>query len=99
MTLEAIVLAIVIGAVMGLLGGGGSILAVPAFTFLLGLPPKEAVATSLAVVGLAAAAGAVRGLIRGVVPAPLALTVGGSAIVGSFGGSLAGSRLSDHAQL
>lgn len=99
MTPLAIFVAVLIGGVMGVLGGGGSILAVPAFTLLLGLTPKEAVVASLAVVGFAAAVGAVRGLLRGVVPAPLALTVGGSAIIGSFGGSLAGTRISDHAQL
>lgn len=99
MTPAAIGLAVLIGGLMGLLGGGGSIVAVPAFTFLLGLPAKQAVVTSLAVVGFAAAVGAARGLIHGVVPAPLALTVGGAAIVGSFGGSLAGTRISDQLQL
>lgn len=99
MTLEALVLAGAIGGVMGLLGGGGSILAVPAFTFILGLSPKQAVATSLVVVGFAAAAGAARGFIRGVVaPAP-ALIVGGSAMIGSVGGSLIGAGISDHTQL
>jgi uncharacterized protein len=99
MTPMALALAVVIGGVIGLLGGGGSILAVPAFTFVLGLSPKQAVVTSLAVVGFAAAVGAVRGMVRGVVPPALALTVGGSAMVGSYGGSLAGTRLSDHTQL
>lgn len=84
---------------MGLLGGGGSILAVPAFTFVLGLPPKQAVAASLVVVGVAAASGAARGLIRRTVPAALSLVVGGAAMVGSVGGSLVGTTLTDHTQL
>lgn len=84
---------------MGLLGGGGSILAVPAFTFVLGLPPKQAVAASLVVVGVAAASGAVRGLIRRVIPPGLSLVVGGSAMVGSIAGSLIGTTLTDHTQL
>ena len=84
---------------MGVLGAGGSILAVPAFAFVLGLPPKQAVVTSLAVVGFAAAVGAARGLWRGLVPPALALTVGGAAMIGSLAGSLVGTRLSDEVQL
>jgi uncharacterized membrane protein YfcA len=99
MTPEALILALLIGGVMGVLGGGGSILAVPAFTFILGLSPKEAVATSLVVVGFAAAAGAVRGLTSGVVAPALALIVGGSAVVGSVVGSFIGTRITDHLQL
>jgi uncharacterized membrane protein YfcA len=99
MTLEALILAGAIGGVMGLLGGGGSILAVPAFTFILGLSPKEAVATSLVVVGFAAAVGAVRGLMSGVVRPALALVVGGSAMMGSVVGSVIGTRITDHMQL
>jgi uncharacterized membrane protein YfcA len=99
MTLEALILAGVIGGVMGLLGGGGSILAVPAFTFTLGLSPKQAVVTSLVVVGFAAAVGAARGFVRGVIPPALALIVGGSAMIGSVGGSLVGAQISDHRQL
>ena len=56
MTPLALGLAIAIGAVMGLLGGGGSILAVPALTLLLHFTPKEAVVISLSVVAIAATA-------------------------------------------
>jgi uncharacterized membrane protein YfcA len=99
MTLDGVVLAILIGGVMGLLGGGGSILAVPAFTFVLGLSPKQAVVTSLVVVGFAAAVGAVRGFIRGVVPPALAFVVGASAVIGAVAGSAIGTRISDERQL
>ena len=80
---------------MGILGGGGSIIAVPALTFLLHLPPKDAVVTSLAVVGLAATAGAIGGLLRGVVPIAVALTVGVPATLGAYLGAMAGARISD----
>lgn len=40
-----------IGTSLGLLGGGGSILTVPALIYLLGQPPRTAVMTSLAIVG------------------------------------------------
>lgn len=99
MTVTAVGLALAIGLAMGILGGGGSIIAVPAFTFLLHLSPKDAIVTSLAVVGLAATAGAIGGLVRGVVPIAVSLTVGLSATIGAYAGAAAGARISDHAQL
>jgi len=45
---------LVIGALVGLLGGGGSILAVPALVYLAGQDLQQAVATSLLVVGITA---------------------------------------------
>jgi uncharacterized protein len=45
-------LASLIGVSLGLLGGGGSILAVPVLTYGAGLAAKEAIATSLVVVGV-----------------------------------------------
>ena len=44
-------LATLIGLSLGLLGGGGSILAVPVLAYVGDLPAKEAIATSLVVVG------------------------------------------------
>jgi uncharacterized membrane protein YfcA len=48
---------LVIGMTLGLLGGGGSILAVPALVYGLGQPVAQAVSTSLLVVGISAVAG------------------------------------------
>ena len=52
--MTALVLALVAGAVVGLslgaLGGGGSVLAVPALTYLVGLSPDHAATASLLVV-------------------------------------------------
>jgi uncharacterized protein len=50
---------IAVGIALGLLGGGGSILAVPVLVDLLDIPAKTAVVMALPVVGIAAAAGAV----------------------------------------
>ncbi|PGH45266.1 hypothetical protein COO58_13145 [Micromonospora sp. WMMA1996] len=49
--------AVLIGVSLGLLGGGGSILAVPLLVYVADLPPKEAIATSLLVVGATSAVG------------------------------------------
>jgi uncharacterized membrane protein YfcA len=55
----ALALSAGIGLSLGLVGGGGSIVTVPILVYVAGLPPGEAVALSLAVVGATAAVGAV----------------------------------------
>jgi uncharacterized membrane protein YfcA len=55
MILGAITLGIVIGLSLGALGGGGSILTVPALVFVLGLTAQQATAGSLVIVGVTAA--------------------------------------------
>jgi uncharacterized membrane protein YfcA len=52
--LIAIPLGLLIGAILGLVGAGGSIIAVPALVYGVGLTPREAIPASLVVVGLAA---------------------------------------------
>jgi uncharacterized protein len=53
-----LVLGFTIGLSLGLLGGGGSILTVPALVYLVGQSPQAAVTTSLAIVGANSAVGA-----------------------------------------
>ncbi len=50
---------LLIGVSLGVLGGGGSILTVPILVYLAGMETKEAIATSLFVVGVTSAAGVV----------------------------------------
>ena len=52
-------LGLVTGLLLGMLGSGGSILALPAFVYAAGLPVKSSVATSLAVVGATSLIGAI----------------------------------------
>ncbi len=60
----------VIGLSLGLIGGGGSILTVPALVYLLGLNPVISTAYSLFIVGLSTLVGSYRfykqGLVMGV---------------------------------
>jgi hypothetical protein len=56
--LLAIPFGLAIGILLGLLGGGGSILAVPVLVYALGEPVKQATTESLLVVGITALAGA-----------------------------------------
>lgn len=57
----------IIGIVLGLIGGGGSILTVPVFVYLLYVNPVTATAYSLFVVGVSALVGAIRNIQKGLV--------------------------------
>ena len=57
--LIAIVGAVLIGLVLGLLGSGGSILTVPVLLYLVHMPDKLAIASSLGIVGGISFAGAI----------------------------------------
>lgn len=59
MTALAVALAVLVGLSLGLLGGGGSILTVPLLVYVAGMDAKEAIATSLLVVGVTSAAATV----------------------------------------
>ena len=82
----ALVLAAGIGLALGLLGGGGSILTVPVLVSVLGMPPGQAIATSLLVVGVASAGGAIAHARRGRVHLRTGLAFGLAGMVGAFGG-------------
>lgn len=84
-----------IGVSLGMLGGGGSILAVPALVYVLGQPVRDAVPTSLLVVGGSAAAGALSHLRAGSVPWRSALLFGAAGIGGSFAGAWFNHRLGE----
>lgn len=56
---------IIAGILMGLLGGGGSILGVPVLVYLFGVPAEEATAYSLFIVGMSSAIASVSYLKEG----------------------------------
>jgi uncharacterized membrane protein YfcA len=83
-------LAVVIGASLGLFGGGGSILAVPLLIYVAGLPAKEAIATSLLVVGATSAVAVIPHLRAGRVRWRTGLIFGLAGMAGAYtGGRLA----------
>jgi hypothetical protein len=83
-------LAVFVGISLGLLGGGGSILTVPLLAYVAGLDPKQAIATSLLVVGGTSAVGAVTHARAGRVRWKVAAVFGAAAMVGAYtGGRLA----------
>lgn len=85
----AIALGVVIGLSLGILGGGGSILTVPIFVYLLGMGAKEAIAASLAVVGATSFFGALGHWKQGNVD----LRIAGIFGVVAMGGTYLGARL------
>lgn len=91
--------ALVIGAALGLLGGGGSILTVPVFVYAAGLDPKLAVAASLPVVALTSASGAVAHWAKGNVQIRTALIYGATAAIGSYAGARLSTFISGAVQL
>lgn len=99
MPLVAVALAALVGLTLGLLGGGGSILTVPIFVYVLGFAPKEAIAMSLAVVGAVSAFGAAGHWRAGNVNPRVALVFGGVAMVGAFLGARLAVFVSGAAQL
>lgn len=99
MTATAIALAAVVGLAMGVFGGGGSLLLVPALTHLVGLDAKQAVVTSLAVVGWSAGAGAIAGYFQDALRIRPAVITGATTMIGAFSGALVGARLDDRVQM
>jgi uncharacterized membrane protein YfcA len=94
-----VLLGFVIGLSLGLLGGGGSILTVPVFVYILGFGAKESIAMSLAVVGTTSLVGAVGHWREGHVNVRVASIFGAVAIIGTYLGTRLATRLSGTEQL
>jgi uncharacterized membrane protein YfcA len=88
-----------IGLVLGVLGGGGSILTVPVFVYLLGFDPKPAIAMSLAVVGATSLFGAIGHWRAGNVNLRVAAIFGVVAMAGTYLGARLAVFFSGAAQL
>lgn len=88
-----VALAVLIGVTLGLLGGGGSILAVPLLVYVAGLGAKESIATSLLVVGITSLAALVGHARAGRVRWRTGLIFGATAMVGAYLGGLLGTHI------
>jgi uncharacterized membrane protein YfcA len=80
----------VVGALTGFFGIGGGFLIVPALALFVGLPTRQAVATSLVVIAINCAAGLIGHLTGGVDFPLLLLALFGA---GGIAGSMSGARL------
>ena len=81
-----VVLALGVGLSLGLLGGGGSILMVPLLAYVAGLDATHAIATSLVVVGVTSAVGAVSHARAGRVRWRTGALFGAAGMVGAYAG-------------
>jgi len=79
-------LALFIGVLLGMLGGGGAILTLPMLVYLLRVEPRAAIATSLFVVGVTAFVGMSFHARRGLVRYRVGAIFGAAAMVGAFAG-------------
>jgi uncharacterized membrane protein YfcA len=92
-------LALGVGLALGMLGGGGSILAIPIFVYVLGFGAKEAIAMSLAVVAATSLVGAARHMQAGNINLRVALVFGPVAMAGTYLGARFAVFFSGSAQL
>lgn len=84
---------------MGMVGGGGAVLAVPALVYVVGLGVHEATTVSLAVVSMAAATGAVGQHRRGAVCWTSAAWLSAAAAIGGIAGAIANQAIGGAALL
>jgi uncharacterized membrane protein YfcA len=99
MSIAALLLAATIGLVLGALGGGGSMLVVPALVYGLAADPKQAVVMSLPIVALSSVVAAASYWQTGEVELRWSLKFGSFAMIGAFLGAKAGVLLPPAAQL
>jgi uncharacterized membrane protein YfcA len=90
--IPALGLGLVVGVVLGVVGGGGSIIAVPALVYGVGMGPAQAIPTSLLVVGISSLAALLPRLREGL-NWPVIALVGGAGIPAAWAGAAVGKLL------
>ncbi|HIK56810.1 MAG TPA: sulfite exporter TauE/SafE family protein [Synechococcales cyanobacterium M55_K2018_004] len=82
-----LVLAAGIGLSLGLMGGGGSVLALPVLVYVMGVPPKSAIAMTLVIVGVVSLLGLIPHWKAGNVNLKTAVVFGVATMLGTFTGA------------
>ncbi len=80
-------LAACIGISLGLIGGGGSVLALPILVYVMGIPPKSAIAMTLVIVGTVSLLGVIPHWRAKNVDFKTAFIFGSATMVGAFAGA------------
>lgn len=93
------ILALAVGFVLGLLGGGGSVLTVPILIYALHVPVKLAIATSLFVVGMVAFIGFITHVKQGNVAVKVAMAFAPFAVITSYAAARISKHVPPHVQL
>jgi hypothetical protein len=81
------ILAAGIGISLGLIGGGGSVLALPTLVYVMGIEPKSAVAMTLVIVGTVSLIGVIPHWKQGNVNLKTAFIFGSATMLGAFAGA------------
>ena len=79
-----VLIGFLIGLTLGFLGGGGSILTVPALVYIIGQSPQAAVTASLMIVGMNSAMGAFFHRSQGTQNWQVALLFGGAGMIAAY---------------
>jgi uncharacterized membrane protein YfcA len=79
--------AVCIGVSLGLLGGGGSVLALPVLVYVMGVAPKPAIAMTLVIVGSVSFLGSIPHARRGNVNLKIAGIFGSATMLGAYLGA------------
>ncbi len=79
--------AVCIGISLGLLGGGGSVLALPVLVYVMGISPKPAIAMTLIIVGSVSLLGSIPHAQRGNLNLKIAGIFGSATMVGAYLGA------------
>jgi uncharacterized membrane protein YfcA len=80
-------LALTIGISLGLLGGGGSVLALPVLVYVMQVEPKSAIAMTLVIVGTVSFLGCLPHLLKGRIPLKIAVAFGTATTIGAYFGA------------
>src|SRR5690554_2609873 len=86
-TALSLALTLLIGLTLGAMGSGGSILALPIFVFVAGIPAQDAVAMSMVVVGGTSLIGAALHWKKGNFHLKAAALFAATGMIGAYGGS------------
>lgn len=86
-TVIGYVLAALVGISLGLIGGGGSILATPILIYVMGVPPQSAIAMSLIIVGAVSLVGIIPHWRQGNIDFKTAALFAPAAMVGAYLGA------------
>ncbi|MBD2494941.1 sulfite exporter TauE/SafE family protein [Nostoc sp. FACHB-280] len=81
------ILAACIGLSLGLIGGGGSVLALPVLVYVMGIPTKSAIAMTLAIVGTVSLLGIIPHWLAKNIQLKTALIFGSATMLGAFIGA------------
>ena len=90
----ALIAAVSIGVLSGLVGVGGAFLTIPAMIYFLGVPTRAAIGSSLGVVLISSLAGVVAKLVTGQIVIPWAVALCAGALPGSWTGATVSGHVS-----